>query len=592
MVDNKFIVNCIRPSSRAKKYDLHFDYNKEMIDCIKLLDSKNRSYKDKIWSLNVKGIFELISMFRGSDKVYFDFGSQEEKERIKEQFDKVIEDKKEYKRKVAELTKNKEFWLEMKEEYAKNYKTYSEKAHSGLLDGIILYPHQIVAALFLDATKSALLSMEMGTGKSLSSIAYVEMNDFNKVFVVTPNSLKFNYYGEVEKFTNAKAHIVNWKKNRYTIDESKYIIVNYEFFNPSDDKKMLKKISDLNVGKIDCVIADESHRLKNQSSNTYKNFSKIFNKKIFKGEPSKVFLTGTPAPNRAFELYTVLNQISPIDFATKTHFYEYYCGMKYDPYGFGYNTDINSQNLEELYYKIAPYTYRVKKEDVLDLPEKIYQKIMLEMTPAELKMYKEIEKGAANELFSETENPLTILVRLRQYTSELKINRSIEIIENILQEGGKIVIIDQFKSILRELHKKYPNNSVLHTGDEPKVEVRAEMVSRFQDPESPIKIFLGSVATCNYGLTLTAADKMILLTLPYVVGEYDQVSDRIHRIGQKNTVYIYPFIFIDTIDELVFQILESKRKEIRKVIDNEDYTSNVEESVISEVVKKIKEKHG
>jgi SWI/SNF-related matrix-associated actin-dependent regulator 1 of chromatin subfamily A len=93
-------------------------------------------------------------------------------------------------------------------------------------------------------------------------------------------------------------------------------------------------------------------------------------------------------------------------------------------------------------------------------------------------------------------------------------------------------------------------------------------------------------------LTLTAASKLFLMTLPYSVGEYDQVSDRLHRITQKNVVNIYPLIFPDTIDDYVYSLIESKRKEIVKVMDNEDYKSKVSESVLSDVIKIIKEKHG
>ena len=124
------------------------------------------------------------------------------------------------------------------------------------------------------------------------------------------------------------------------------------------------------------------------------------------------------------------------------------------------------------------------------------------------------------------------------------------------------------------------------------MEERAELVKTFQDPDSNIRGFLGSIQTCNYGLTLTAASKLFIMTLPYSVGEYDQVSDRLHRIGQKNAVNIYVLTFPDTIDDYVFSAIEGKRKEIVKVIDNEDYTSNVSESVLTEVIRRIKEKHG
>jgi SNF2 family DNA or RNA helicase len=93
-------------------------------------------------------------------------------------------------------------------------------------------------------------------------------------------------------------------------------------------------------------------------------------------------------------------------------------------------------------------------------------------------------------------------------------------------------------------------------------------------------------------LTLTAADKLFILTLPFSVGEYDQVADRLHRIGQKNVVNIYPLMFRDTIDDYVYSAIENKRAEIVKVIDNEDYKSDVTESVLTEVIERIKRKHG
>jgi hypothetical protein len=433
------------------------------------------------------------------------------------------------------------------------------------------------------------------THNTLSSILYVEMNGFEKVVVVTPNSLKFNYYNEVEKFTKSNSHIVKWKKNKCSIEDAKYIILNYDFFNPSNKDKFKEKWKKLNIGKIDAVICDESQKLKNNKANTYKNFNKTFKKEIFRGEKiSKIFLSGTPAPNRAYELFTVLNQISPLDFGTKKYFYEYYCGMTYDfAGGWGYVTDTAEQKLEELYHKIAPFTHRKRKFEVLnDLPDKIYQKVMLEMEDNEFSIYDEIETGVANEFVEHpTSNPLTVMIRLRQYTSHLKIKPVVELIENILETGEKVVIVDTFKEPLYELKRLLGDVAGLHTGDQ-SVEERAEIVKQFQDPNSNMKVFIGSIQTCNYGLTLTAASKLFIMTLPYSVGEYDQVSDRLHRIGQKSVVNIYPLMFRDTIDDYIFSAIESKRKEIVKVMDNEDYTSNVAESVLGEVIKKIKDKHG
>lgn len=435
------------------------------------------------------------------------------------------------------------------------------------------------------------------THNTLSSILYVEMNGFEKVFVVTPNSLKFNYYYEVKKFTNSTAHIINWKHNDCGIEDAKYVIVNYDYFNPSiKSGRFQKKWKELGIDVIDAVICDESQKLKNVGSNTYKNFKRTFSKKIFRrGQISKIFLSGTPAPNRAYELFSVLNQIAPLDFETKKHFNEYYCGMvRSDDDGqWGYVIDTMQQKLEELYFKIAPYTHRKRKADALkDLPDKTYQRIILELTDEEQRIYDKIEAGVANEFVENPNgNPLTIMLQLRQYLAHVKVKHVIELMENVFETGEKTVVVDYFKDSLYEINNRLKDITALHTGDQD-VEVRSEIVKKFQDIDSELKGFLGSIQTCNYGLTLTAASKLFIITLPYSVGEYDQVSDRLHRIGQKNAVNIYVLIFPNTIDDYVFSSIENKRKEIVKVIDNEDYESNIGESVMSEVMRIIKEKHG
>lgn len=455
------------------------------------------------------------------------------------------------------------------------------------------------------------------THNTLCSIGYAEMMGFKKILVITPNSLKYNYKDEVEKFTlGKKAQILSGKpvakKNQNNIqkerDLSNYIIVNYDYFNPKDFKKVLTKFNSLNLGFIECVVLDESHMIKNTSSNTYKNIKKIINE-----IPSKVFLSGTPAPNRVKELYTVLNIISPLDFATKTEFYEMYCGLTYIPkpkkkdgeeidedddenYRGGWQQSEGGMRLEELYHKIAPYTYRKRKFEVLkDLPDKIYQKIIIEMNDEQQEQYNKIEEGVANEIFSDEQmssvNMLTIMLRLRQYTSMIKGVPTVDLVKRLLDEGEKSVVVDQFKEPILEMKKLLGDVAGLHTGDE-NADERNLVKTDFQDPNGKIKVFLASIATTKYGLTLTAASKLFMTTLPWSPGEYDQVADRCHRIGQKDTVFIYPMVVKDTIDEYVFGMIEKKRIEITKALDNEDYHSNVEETILSEILKMLREKYG
>jgi len=597
MLENVFVVHCERISRRLAYY-LRFPINDQLVQRIKDLPEETRKWNAgmMVWELTTPALLSIIKKYRGSHKIYFDFGTDESRKIFIQQIKKIEIAEEEKRKFIADLDIKKEHWVQYKQELEATYVKYSDQCHALLKEGVKLYPHQIVAAMFMNVTRSALISHEMGLGKTLSSILYCEMNKFDKVFVITPNSLKFNYYNEVEKFTKSNSYIIGWKKNKCGIEDAKYIIVNYDYFNSGSKDKFTQKWKKLKIHEVDAVVCDECQKLKNTKANTYKNFKRIFgHKDIFKsGKISKIFLSGTPAPNRAYELYTVLNQISPTDFATKKYFYEYYCGMMYDVNGMGgYIVDNAVKKLEELYHKIAPYTHRKRKFEVLtDLPDKIYQRVILEMDDKEYEIYDKIEEGVANEFMEHpTRNPLTIMLRLRQYTASLKIRHAIELVENILETGEKVVIVDFFKDALYELNKKLGEVSALHTGDQ-KDEDRAEIVKKFQDIESDLKVFLGTIQTCGYGLTLTAASKLFMMTLPFSVGDYDQVSDRLHRIGQKAVVNIYPLIFRDTIDDYVFSAIESKRKEIVKVMDNEDYKSNVEESVLSDVIAKIKSKHG
>ena len=590
-----FVVRCERISKRLAYY-VSFPINNQLVERIKALPEETRKWSGLVraWEITTPSLFALIKQYKGSNKIHFDFGTEDSRKVFIAQIKKIEIAEAEKRKFIADLNVKKEHWVQYKKELEESYVQYSDKLHALLNEGIKLYPHQIVAAMFMNVTKSTLISHEMGLGKTLSSILYVEMNGFEKVVVITPNSLKYNYANEVEKFTKSTYYVVNSRKNKCDVEHAKYVIVNYDYFNSSNQQKFLAKWKKLKIDKIDAVICDESQKLKNTKANTYKNFKKTFNKSIFNGDKiSKIFLSGTPAPNRAFELYTVLNQISPTDFPTKKNFYEYYCGMSYDyNSGWGYITDSAEQKLEELYHKIAPYTHRKRKFEVLtDLPDKIYQRLILEMDEREFAVYNEIEAGVANEFLEHpVRNPLTIMLRLRQYTASWKVKHIIELVENILETGEKVVIVDFFKDGLYQVKEKLGDVAALHTGDQGDEE-RADIVKKFQDPKSDLKVFLGSIQTCGYGLTLTAASKLFIITLPYSVGDYDQVSDRLHRIGQKDVVNIYPAIFPDTIDDYVYSSIESKRKEIVKVIDNEDYKSNVTESVLTEVIQKIKEKH-
>lgn len=595
MFDNTvFRVTCDRIPRRNWYYVKHL-VNNQLYDRIMELPKDKRKYNPATlcWEISADALMILIKRYKGSNKIKFDFGNETSRQIFIDLIKKLDEKENEKRKYIESLALKKEEWIAFKKHLEENYEQYIDTVQQYLKPGIKLYPHQIVSTMYLNAVRNALLALDMGTGKSLISIAFAEMNPFKKVFVITPNSLKFNYYNEVKKFTNSSAYIIG-KKNDCSIDDAKYIIVNYEFFNSGPKTgKVINKMKKLGINKIDCLIVDECHKLKSSKSNTYINFRKIFKDDIFiNKQPCKIFMSGTPAPSRAAELYNVLNQISPTDFPTKTHFYNYYLGMEYNHNEWGWKPGNESSKFEELFNKISPFTYRKKKSEVLkDLPEKTYQKVMLEMSDDEYNVYYDLEAGVANEFVNkEIHNPLAIMSKLREYTSALKVNSVSELIDSILDANEKFVGVSFYKDCLYKLHEKYKGISVLHTGDFSDVE-NNKSVTQFQDENSEIKLFFGSEGTTKEGLTLTAASKIGMLTIPWTPGTLDQCTDRCARIGQKNAVNAYVFIYKDTIDEYIFDLIEAKRSEITQVIDGEKYDSNVNQSIINDLIKKIKDKH-
>lgn len=592
---NVFTVYCSRLKNTSK-YSVRYPVNDFLTNRIKEFSKEDRKWNSSTFSWEMKAytLYKVIVSFKGSKQIFFDFGEIDNKNVFIKIIEKERKKEEEKLKAIEELERNKQLWIEFKAELELNYEQYSDHVHSFINKGIKLYPHQIVASMFLNKIRSGLLALGMGSGKSLSAITYVEMNDFYKVFVITPNSLKHNFQNEILKFTNSKAHIIG-KKNKYTIEESKYIIVNYDYFNSSNLSKTKDKYNNLNIGKIDCLIMDESHRFStNTGCNTHKAIVKIFTDDIFtNNKPSRIFMTGTPCKSRAYQIYGVLHQISPLDFPTKNHFNEYYCGMQYDPSGFGgWVTDISTSRFEELFIKISPFIYRKKTEDIIkDLPEKTIQKIVLEMNPKEYETYEKLESGVVNEFITkEVAHPLAILNNLRQYTSHLKISGVKELIDSILDTGEKFVVVDFFKESLKGLHKSYPEESALHTGDE-KDDVRAEVIRDFQDENGKTKLILGSQSTISEGVTLTAANKVGVISIPWTPSDADQIIFRILRIGQKNAINAYFFVYKDTIDEYVFDLIESKRAEISQVIDGEKYESNIDQSIIKDLIELLKNKH-
>jgi len=579
-----------RPNTR--KYYLFFKYDVNFIERIKLLPKETRGWNGSSWEVNAINLMHLIKSYKGDNTIFFNFEDKDEFLKIYyNELQKIVE-----KRERLESSKKKQESAKNLKDYLKeNYHIVDYKPY--LKEGVKPYPHQIIGAKFANEVGSCIITADMGTGKTILSLLASEMKgkEWSKVFIIVPNSLKLNWRNEVDKFTNSKSYVLdkNLKKNKYRIEECKYIITNYEYFR-SKTFNVKSKLIDLGINPkdIDAIIFDEAHKIKNTKSNTTKNITKIFKKLV----NNFMLLSGTIMPNKLEELYVSLNLILPDEFSNKNEFYRDYCGLRYD-LDFGW-VPISKPDLDKVFNKLDGVMYRVKKEDVLkDLPDLQINMVTVEMSKQEQAQYNEIEEGFENVDWNkniiveekDSVNPLVILGRLRKYTSIIKTPLIKEFVQNLNDQGEKVVIFDVFKDSLMNLSNEMSTNSAYYGGSVSS-EKRQELIDEFQDSDSKLMNLFVTAQTGNAGITLTASSNMILISQSYVPGENEQMYARIHRIGAKNNCNIYIFAVEDTVDEKVYHLVRSKLKTISKVIDNKDYVDNVKSSIIDELFSGYKTK--
>jgi SNF2 family DNA or RNA helicase len=249
---------------------------------------------------------------------------------------------------------------------------------------------------------------------------------------------------------------------------------------------------------------------------------------------------------------------------------------------------VGFRHLEELTGKVDEFSYRVLKKDCLDLPDKAYTIRYVSMTEGQFKMYEEIRTEALTlldngELVS-THNVMTQMLRLQQVLSgHLKTDngdlvevesKRLDAVKDILEETtGKVILWSRFRYDIQRLSemiaKEYGEKSVASYYGDTRDDERQEIVTKFQDPNSGLRFFIGNPATAGYGLTLTEANTVIYYANDFNLETRIQSEDRCHRIGQKNPVTYIDLITESTIDERIVIALRNKIDLGAKVLGEE-----------------------
>ena len=460
------------------------------------------------------------------------------------------------------------------------------------------YEHQIDGLKYGLSKDKWLLGDEQGLGKTKQVIDIAVARQVKHCLIICcVNGLKWNWYDEVYKHSNEEAWILGQKTNRNNsmtigtnqerldnlnnIDElPKFIITNIETlrYKVKTGNKIKKKIKGVwkeidevvypitdklvelcNNGDIDMIAVDEFHKCKNPDADQAQQVLRL-------QTTIQIAMTGTPIMNAPLDLYMPVKWLG-YEKHSYWQFKSHYCILG----GFTGTSPVGYKNLDELSETFGDITLRRLKDDVLDLPEKIFVNEYVEMGKEQSAVYNFSHKELKDNIsaLKMANNPLAELIRLRQATGypfilndeikeSAKFDRMEELVEDAVENGRKVVIFSNWTQITNpayeRLSKKY--RGVMITG-ETKDSIRQQNVNRFQNDDS-VKFIIGTIGAMGTGLTLTAGTVEIFLDEPWNMALKEQAIDRCHRIGAKSNITIYTLLCKGTIDERINSLVEKK----------------------------------
>ena len=442
---------------------------------------------------------------------------------------------------------------------------YSKYSHRPPLN------HQKEAIEKLVGCKRFILADDMGLGKTTSTIIAALETGAKKILIISPASLKINWMREIQNYTDRSVYICEGK-NFST--EHDFVIINYDIVKNFYDIKD-KENSPIYQTNFDLIIIDEAHYLQNAQAQRTK-LVNHFAKRVDR----LWLLTGTPLTSRPINYYNLLNLIeSPVAQNWMAYAIRYCEGYQFKAGPRKVWNVKGASNLEELRDRTSRQVLRRLKEDVLDLPDKI-------ITPVYLRLKSKLYEGLMGEYFdwyrtkTEESSSLTLqfskLTKVRQIIAEEKISSTIELCENIIEQGKKVIIFTNFTNSLQKIVEHFGKQCVFLDGSCSQPQ-RQYAVDQFQNNDK-INVFVGNIKAAGVGITLTAAEAVIMNDLSFLPSDHSQSEDRAYRYGQKSNVSVYYPIFENTIEGVIYDILSKKKSIIETVMgDNLDKTDFVEE---------------
>ena len=432
--------------------------------------------------------------------------------------------------------------------------------------------------------------MEMGTGKSkvlIDNMALLyDKGQINAALIIAPKGVYRNWLSQ-EIPNHLPSHIdhktVLWTaltsktkdkeyQQLFKIDYDLHILLmNVEALSTKKGVEFAGKF--LRCHKILMVI-DESTTIKNPTAKRTKAILALSKEAKYRR-----ILTGSPVTKSPLDLYSQCAFLNEhlLGFTSYYTFRNRYAHMIERNFG-GRRVQIvaSYRRLDELAEILKPFSYRVLKEDCLDLPPKIYMKREIELTDEQKKAYhtmKSMALAQVNGKIATAPHVLTQLMRLHQITcghfkaddgtiQEFKNNRMGELLDLLEEIEGKVIIwanyVYDIEQIVKTIGEEYGEDSIVQYYGAIESKTRQKNIDKFQDPESKVRFFVGNPQTGGYGITLTGASNVIYYSNGYDLEKRLQSEDRAHRIGQKKSVTYVDLIARGTVDEKIVKALRKK----------------------------------
>src|SRR3972149_5809745 len=458
---------------------------------------------------------------------------------------------------------------------------YPHGIESKIFDNLLrtrLFPYQKEGILFAARTGRCIIADDMGLGKTVQAIGATELliRDFGieKILIVCPTSLKYQWKSEIEKFTDSNVTVIEGlpllREAQYQ-DNSIYKIVSYN--SVVNDIHVVKKLD------LDLVILDEAQRIKNWKTKTSRHVKNI---------PSRyaLVLTGTPLENRIDELHSIVAFVDKYRLGPLFKFLHRHQIVDESGKGVGY-TDLNKVG-----ESIKPILIRRTRKEVLkQLPERLDKNYFVPVTAEQTRIHKEyyemvcqlVNKWRKHKFLSEQDRQrLMIGLNCMRMVSDstyildqktrhdTKIDELMTLLQEIFENREKVVIFSQWERMTRlvanELDALKVSYQYLH-GGVPSIK-RKDLLTNFREDKDCL-VFLSTDAG-GVGLNLQSASILINLDIPWNPAVLEQRIGRIHRLGQHKPVNIINFISKGTIEENLLGLLSFKKSVFAGVLDNGD----------------------